>query len=350
MIKKEFRNILVVRTDRIGDVVLTTPAIVALREAYLGAKISILVSVETQDIVEGNPYLDEILIDDKKDIHQGFFGFLRLISALKKRQFDLAIIFHTKKRTNLLCFLAGIPRRIGYKNNKFGFLLTDPLKDTRPQGDRHEVEYCLDVLRHLGIKIDKPKLYMPLKKENEEWVKKLFADNDVLASQKVIAVHSDASCISKRWPTRKFIEVINQLMIKHHVKIVLIGGSATQKIAQEILPALKGPTINLVGQASLSQLASLLQKCHLLISNDSGPVHIAVAVGTPVVSIFGRNQAGLSPLRWRPLGAHDIVLHKEVGCEVCLAHNCIIGFECLEAITVEDVLRAAEDLFKSVSV
>src|SRR3989338_1017401 len=281
-----YDNILIVRTDRIGDVVLTTPAIQALREAHLGAKISILVSLQTRELIEGNPHLDEVLIDDKEGRHSGFWGFLKLILTLRKRCFDIAIIFHTKKRTNSLCFLAGITRRAGYKNSKFGFFLTDPVKDARPEGKKHESEYCLDVVRHLGIRVDQPKLYVPIRRESEAWVKKLFADNDVLAHQKIIAVHPDASCISKRWPAPKFSELINRLIERHHAKVVLIGGGGTQTIIRQILPALRFPVIDLAGKASLSQLASLLKACHLLISNDSGPVHVAAAVNTPVISIF----------------------------------------------------------------
>jgi ADP-heptose:LPS heptosyltransferase len=104
---------------------------------------------------------------------------------------------------------------------------------------------------------------------------------------------------------------------------------------------MKHPAINIAGKTSVGQLAGLLQKCDLFISNDSGPVHIASAVGTPVVSIFGRAQKGLSPLRWGPTGSKDKVLHKDVGCIQCLAHNCRQEFLCLRSITVEDVVAAA---------
>ena len=346
---KDYQNILIVRTDRIGDVVLTTPAITALREAYLGIKISVLVAPQTRDIVEGNPCLDEVIIDDRKGRHRGFFGFLKLALTLRKKKFDLAIIFHTKKRTNLLCFLAGIPHRVGYRNNKFGFLLTEKIKDARPEGTKHETEYCLNILRHIGmdIKTNTIKLHMPIKKESEDWAERLFAEvteGSLLNSDYVITIHPGASCISKRWPAKRFAELIDQLKEKYSAKIILIGGADNKKIAEEIKFMIKNPIIDLTDQTSVSELASLFKRCHLLISNDSGPVHVAVAVGTPVISIFGRNQAGLSPVRWRPLGEKDIVLHKEVGCEVCLAHNCMIGFECLEAITTNDVLEGVTSL------
>ncbi|HOW34929.1 MAG TPA: glycosyltransferase family 9 protein [Candidatus Omnitrophota bacterium] len=342
---KTYENILIVRTDRIGDVILTTPAILALREANLGAKISILVTPQTLDIVDGNPCLDEIFIDDRKGIHRGFWGFLKLVCMLRKKKFDLAVVLHTKKRTNLLCFLSGIPSRIGYKNNKFGFLLTKGIPDQRPEGLKHEAEYCLDVLRHIGINVqlDTLKLDMPLKEEANAWVENIFSDNFISSSEKVIAVHPGASCISKRWPAQRFAEVINSLGAPPF-KVILVGAPDNQQIAQQVLSGIKIPIIDLTGQTSVAQLASLFKRCRLLISNDSGPVHLAVAVGTPVISIFGRNQKGLSPTRWRPLGKKDIALHKEVGCEICLAHDCRLDFKCLQAVSVSEVVAAAKSL------
>jgi heptosyltransferase-2 len=109
---------------------------------------------------------------------------------------------------------------------------------------------------------------------------------------------------------------------------------------------LRRPAINLAGKISVSQLASLLKQCRLFISNDSGPVHIASAVGAPVISIFGRNQRGLSPIRWGPTAKRDRILHKEVGCIECLAHDCVKEFACLKAITADDVVAVADEILK----
>ncbi len=341
-----YQNILVVRTDRIGDVILTTPSFEALRKTYPQAKISVLVAPETAEIVEGNPNIDEVIIDDKKKAHKGWKIF-KLVSLLREKKFDLAVIFHTKNRTNLLCFLAGIPHRLGYRNNKLGFLLTKPVKDVRAEGKKHEVEYCLELLKHVGvIDADASRLFMPIRRESEEWALNFLRTCHAENSKPLICVHPAASCISKRWPAKKFAELINLLVPKYKAAIILIGGLDAEVIVREIMKDIHAPVVDAVGKTSVSQLASLLKKSHLLISNDSGPVHVAAAVGTSVVSIFGRNQAGLSPQRWRPLGKNDIVLHKEVGCSICLAHRCDIEFKCLEAITPPEALEAVDAIFK----
>lgn len=145
----------------------------------------------------------------------------------------------------------------------------------------------------------------------------------------------------------KFVVLANRLVEDYALKIVITAsGIEDVALAGAIAKEIRYPALNLAGKTSVSQLAALLKRAAIFISNDSGPVHIASALGTPVVSIFGRNQAGLSPARWGPVGAKDKYLHKEVGCSVCLAHNCKIGFDCLKAITVEDVLKAVDDILK----
>jgi heptosyltransferase-2 len=149
-----------------------------------------------------------------------------------------------------------------------------------------------------------------------------------------------ASCPSKIWPKDRFARLAEELSKNYGCQIVLIGGAGERRIASKVkehLPTLR--IIDLSGKLSLGMLGWLLKEARLLISNDSGPVHVASAVGTPVISIFGRNLSGLSPRRWGPLGDKSRVIHKEVGCPVCLAHNCRINFLCLDVISVEDVLK-----------
>ncbi len=340
----KFKNILVVRTDRMGDVILTTPSIAALKENFPQARVSMLIAPSTYEIIEGNPHLDEIIVDDRQGVHRGFWGFCRLVKELRQRKFDLAIVYHTKKRTNLTCFAAGIPERIGYHNNKFGFLLTMKIPDQRPQGLKHEVQYCLDLLRAIGIERESKKLFMEVKKEWNHWAQQFLLQHGVNPGERLIAIHPGASCISKRWMPERFAQVADYLIVQYRSKVVLIGSAENKMIVAKILGSLKGEVVDATAQTSVGQLAALLKRCQLLVSNDSGPVHLAVAVGVPVISIFGRNQKGLSPIRWGPLGPNDRILHKEVGCPVCLAHNCQIEFKCLDEIKTGEVLEAVDSL------
>jgi heptosyltransferase-2 len=304
-----FSNILIVRTDRIGDVVLTTPAIKALRQAYPAARLSILVAAATFDLVNGNPYLDEILVDDRSGRNKSLFGFMRLVAAIRRKQFDAAIIFHTKRRYNLACCLAGVPLRLGYKNNKFGFLLTHPVKDTRSLGEKHEAEYCMDVLKSIGIEKGDLDIFVPLQREAEEWMRHWMQENHISPNE-FIAIHPGASDPAKCWPAASFAQLMDQLTQTHPFKIVLIGTSQAAGIAQEILRLTPKASqyLDMTGKTSLAQTVSLLRRSRLLISNDSGPVHLAAGVGTSVISLFLRDQPGINPKRWKPLGSKGYTL------------------------------------------
>ncbi len=346
-------NILIVRTDRIGDVVLTTPAIRALREAYPKARISILISPVTKDLVEGNPYLDDVIVDDRKKMHKGLIGHFHLIRQLRRKKFDLAIVFHTKKRTNLTCFLAGIPLRVGYKNNKYGFLLNDPIADVRYKGEKHETEYCLDVLRHLGIDVHSLKPYVPIQKEHEQWIDQFWAQNHINAEDQLIAIHAGASDSAKRWPTKYFAELMNDMVERYHCKIVLIGAADICNVSKEILQYASNISkenqiciFDLTGQTSVGQMVSLLKQCSLLISNDSGPVHVAAGIGTPVVSIFTRNQPGINPQRWKPLGKRSRVVSVSEDYSQSFQKSGTTDAFYLEKIKPSTVLEAIDSIFK----
>ncbi|MCX5712746.1 MAG: lipopolysaccharide heptosyltransferase II, partial [Candidatus Omnitrophica bacterium] len=343
--KTEFKRILVVRTDRIGDVVLSTPVLKGLRENFPQAYIAMMVSPYAKDIVEGNPFVDEVITYDKDAKHKSWFESMKFSRNLKKRGFDLALILHPINRAHLITYFSGIKKRVGF-DRKFGFLLTDRIKHAKQEGQKHELEYNLDFLRYLGIEPQDKKLFMPIKPESEAWVKQMFEKEGINSSDKLLAVHAAASCPSKVWPAERFARVADKLAASRGLKVIIVSGPKDINISNEVAKLMRTPAINLAGKTSVSQLASVLKRCCIFISNDSGPVHIASAVGTPVVSIFGRNQKGLSPKRWGPVGERDKVLHKKTDCVECLAHNCARGFLCLNSITVEEVVEAAESVLK----
>ncbi len=329
LFKASFSRILVVRTDRMGDVVLTTPFIKVLRRAYPAAHISILVTPATADLVNGNPYLDEVLVDERAGRHKGVLGALRLARDIRRGNFDAAFILHTKRRYNFACFLAGVPVRIGYRNDKMGFLLTHPLKDIRHLGEKHESEYCLDVLKGVGIPADIEDvlgMLVPVRKDADTWVLNWLNSQDVRSGE-FIAVHPGASDPAKCWPAASFAALIDRLMDRYDLKVVLTGGPQTKAIAGEILRLCPKPVLDLTGRTSVAQSAALLSRCRLLISNDSGPVHLAAGVGAFVISLFLRDQPGINPERWKPLGPKGFFLSTD-------------------SVTVDKVLDLVEDILR----
>ena len=337
----EYKRILIVRTDRIGDVLLSTPVASALREAYPQAYIAMMVSPCAKEIVEANPYVDEAIVYDKDVLHKSWGHSVKFSQSLKKKKFDLAIVLHPTNRVHLVTYFAGIKRRVGY-DRKMSYLLTDRVRHIKQLGEKHESEYNLDLVRHIGIHPKEKKLFMGVGPETKAWVRELFIREGIKESDKLLAIHPGASCPSKVWPNERFARVADSLIEKAGFKVVIVAGQKDAALAQSVVKNMRYPAVNLAGGTSVAQLAGVFKRCRLLISNDSGPVHVACAVGTPVISVFGRSQAGLSPKRWGPSGARDKILHKDVGCVECLAHDCVKEFACLKAITTEDVLRAVE--------
>ncbi len=338
---KNLSNILIVRTDRIGDVVLTTPVFKALRQSYPHARITVLVSPATRDLVEGNPYINEVLVDDRQERHKGLIGSLQLARDIRKRNFDAAIIFHTKRRYNLTCYLAGIPIRIGYKNDKWAWLLTVPVKDTRAQGQKHEVRYCLDLLQTLGLEHITPEIFIPSQKSAESWAVQWFIEQHLTAGG-VIAIHPGASDPTKIWPAERFAELINALQQHYAYAIVCIGGKETAATVAMIKKLVKAPVYDLSGQISVGQMASVLRRCRILISNDSGPVHVAAGVGIHVISLFLRDQPGINPQRWAPFGPLGYILTNKPHEMVKVDAKSKMQSGKLDSITPQEVLATVE--------
>lgn len=342
MVSAKFAKILVVRTDRIGDVVLTTPVFKALRQAHPQAHISVLLKPSTVDLVQGNPYINELIVDDRLGRNQGVLGFLRLARDIRQRHFDTVFVLHTKRRYNLACFFAGIPDRWGYKNNKLGWLLTRPLKDTRHLSEKHEAEYCLDVLKAAGIGSAGLDLLLPVQKEAELWAAGWLQAHGLKPGE-MIALHPSASDSTKQWPVSSFSQLASALGRRYEFKTILIGAQETKAAAAEIVRSCPS-VIDLTGQTSLAQMVALLRRCRLLVSNDSGPMHVGAAAGVGVIGLFLRNQPGINADRWRPLGPKAYMLANKDDEAVQLDQKGRVHSGRLDSITVEQVMELAEDI------
>lgn len=343
--KKDVR-ILLVRTDRIGDVVLTIPLVKILRESFPGSYLAFMVRPYTSSLVEGNPYLDEVLIYDKDKTHKSVWGsFVFLIKVLMKKKFDLALILHPVNRVHLLCFFAGIPYKVGF-DIKAGVLNNIKIHHVKQLGQKHELEYNLEFLDVLGIEKKDIEFYIPLKQEREDRVEKMFGESGITAEDTVVGINPTASCFSKIWPPEYFVSLIDKLLAKG-CKIVLVGSGDKKEVVMKLRSSMKREVLDLIGKTDISTLASVLKRVKFFISCDSGPVHIANALGKRCIVIFGRNQPGLSFRRWGPYGKDHVVFHKDVGCKVCYAHNCTKDFECIRSISVEEVFKAALALIES---
>lgn len=337
-------RILVTRTDRLGDLVLSTPVFEAIRRKFPDAHIACLTFLENRAVVEGNPYLNEVIVYDKKGRERGWLQNLSFAGKLAAKRFDAVIHLHPTNRMHLVSWLAGIPIRIGYRK-KNGWALTHSIADKKSEGLKHESEYNFDLLKFLGIPLPPTVTpYFPLPEKEKVSLELLLKNLGLDWKKPYVVMNPSASCPSKIWPPDRFARLSDALQQKYSLQVAVIASHADRRFAVCVKEHASHPLIDLSGKLSLGMLGWLLKKARILISNDSGPVHVARALGTPVISIFGRNLSGLSPHRWGPLGEGGRVVHKEVACPVCLAHRCQINFLCLDVVTVEDVFKETQSV------
>jgi len=337
-------RILITRTDRIGDVILSLPVIENLRRVWPQSFLAMVVRPYTAPLLKNNPFLDEIIVYDKYGQQRGVGASLRFALFLRRRRFDIALILHPTNRMHLITFIAGIRKRVGWRK-KLGFLLTHSLPHTKQEGAKHERDYNLELLRLAGIEPQKvlPRLYPD--REAEEWIED-FWRRHALGGKTVIALGIGASCPSKIWPTDYFAELAKLLRERYKAEIAVVASEAEKHLRDEFAENYKYEFLDLTGKLDLIRIVSLFRKINLFIGNDSGLTHICAAVDTAVISIFGRGQPGLSPRRWRPLGRKSMFIHKNAGCKICLAHNCQRGFLCLRMIKPEEVALLAAKLLR----
>ena len=330
------KKILIIRTDRIGDAVLSIPVIENLRTAYPHAYIAFMCSPLTEDIVRTNPFLDEVIVYDKRGTHKSILSLLRFVTGLRRKKFDWAVILHSTNRVNWIAALSGIPLRIGW-DRKAGFLLTRRIPYLKRLGEMHERDYNLELIKNLGVKIVSRQTRLYPDQKAAERIEHLFSKHGLArGGDLLIGIHPLSSCPSKMWPQRRYQELASVLVAEYKAKIIVIGG---ERIEFAVNGAAQQNIINVSGSLCISESIALIARLCVLISNDSGPVHIAGGVGIPCVVLFGRKQPGLSPRRWGPLGAEDKVIIKDAGCTECRAHNCTKEFLCIRSITVEEVLQ-----------
>jgi lipopolysaccharide heptosyltransferase II len=342
--KNKIHNILAIRTDRMGDFLPNIAAIRALKESF-NSNICALVNPSVKELLLGMPEIDEVLAFDEAKWDKSIFAKLDFIRRLRRMKFDLVVVLNPTKRFHLITYLAGIPLRLGY-DRKWGCLLTHKIKDQKFLGQKHEVEYNLDLVRTIGAETKDKQISIKIEPGDLRFIENLFARYAVKDADLVIAIHPHSSNPAKCWPRQYFASLADKLKERFSAKIIIIGGKAERAASFKLISLSQYPIINLCGRLSLKQLAALFQRCALLISNDSGPVHIAAAVGTKTVVIFGRNIPGVGPRRWGPWGEGHAVLHKDPGCEPCLDERCQYNFQCLTAITQEDVIAAVETQLK----
>ena len=302
--RANIKNILVVRNDRFGEFLLNIPALRALKETFINTRIIAVVNSYVKELVECMPFVDEI-IEWGREKH-ALSRKLKLIGNLRKKNINIAIMLNPSPEFNIFTYLAGIPIRVGY-DRKWGFLLTHKIEDKKYLGEKHEVEYNLELVDLIQAKTEDKTLSLKIDSS--------ITDNfGVKDNANLVAVHPWTSDAVKQWPIDNFRKLSERLIKEKNLKIAIIGGKEELNKNKELFS--DSNLINMTGKTTLKQLASLLKKSRLLISGDSGPVHLACAVGTPVIVIFRNDIPGKSAKRWGPWGPGNFIIEKDNLCDI----------------------------------
>lgn len=333
-------RVLVVGVDWLGDAIFMTPVFKALKKHWPGSYVALSTASRNVPAMERSPHLDEIVPYDEVPFLLGLGAQQRLFSRFARGRFDAALFLHRSFTRALAAARAGIPRRIGFSHPKRDWLLTERL--SAPSAALHRIDAYLSVLKPMGLRIDDrtPEL-RPKPGDQAEWSALMAARTRWTVSDRILALHPGGNWDLKRWPVGSFAELARRATAAGW-KIAVCGSAHEADLGKKIeRSAPEGSVVSFAGQTSFGALVGLLGTARLMISNDSGPLHLAAALGTPVVGVFGPTLENLTgPVSRGP----SRVLRKDFGCELpCYFARCV-NRVCLDRLTVDEVLAAAENV------
>ena len=335
-------NILIVKLSAIGDVIHTLPSLAALRKLYPEAHITWVVEEAAADLVKNHPMLDAVLISRRKNwiksLRQGEFSrplremraFLR---ELRKRPYDLVIDFHGLLKSAVIVLLSGGKRKLGYDSLQelSGLFYNEKIPENM---SKHAVDRYLDFTRYLGAKIEEAQFILPSDNAAQTGIQSLLKKYH-LENKKFIAVNPVAYWETKLWDDEKFAGLADLIKTKLNIEVVFTGSE--KKSIEKISAQMQDKAVNLAGETSLPELAHLYKKALMLITTDSGPMHLAAAVGTPVIALFGPTD----PQRTGPYGEGHTIIRTDLPCSPCLLKRCPTK-KCMQDILPEQVMAAIE--------
>jgi heptosyltransferase III len=334
------RNILIIKLRYIGDVLLATPTVRAIKAARPDVRVTMMVNRGTEDVLTGNQDLDEIVVLDKGSLAAQS----RLIAGLRSRRFDAVIDLTDGDRSAFLSWVSGAPVRIGFNDEhrwrgKYYTEVVQPVP-----GVQHRIDRDLEALKPLNIQVGAKDPQLWLTPDEMNSADQLLDQLGVQRSQPIVVLQPGARYWFKAWPPERFAELADQLTSQYGCQVLIGGSNQDIDLAQQIRQMAKSQPIIMAGRTTIKQFAAIAKKSALFVGSDSGAMHIASAVGTPVVALYGPS----NPREWGPRGGPVEVLYKEIDCRSCFHPTCMRGEEnCMKLITVHEVSVAAQRLLQA---
>ncbi|MDF2457926.1 MAG: putative Lipopolysaccharide heptosyltransferase [Nitrospira sp.] len=330
------QNILSIKLRYLGDVLLATPTWQALKAAYPGARLTVIVNRGTEDILQSNPHIDEVLSLERGSLVQQY----RFIAHIRRRRFDTVVDLTDGDRAALLTWISGARVRIGF-NAEHRWTGRCYTRIITSDAGVHRIERDLSALAPLAIPVfDRiPKMW--LTEEDDAAAGDLLRRLGVQSDKPRVVIQPGARYWFKAWPSERFAELADQVADRYGCQVLVAGSPQEAALAETVVKQAKHRLVSIAGLSRVRTLAALLKGSALFVGNDTGAMHIAAAVGTPVVGLFGPS----NPVEWGPRGAPAEVMYKGLDCRDCFHPTCRRGEQnCMKLITVGEVWAAAERL------
>ena len=345
----DIKRVVVRGTNWVGDSVMTVPALRALRRLLPDAQITLAIRPSAKGVFSEVDFVDEVLVYDRRNA----FSVVSQIREWRRRQFDLAVLFQNAFEAALIPFLAGVPVRLGYATESRQPLLTHPIPLPDWRSSKHEVFYYLYLITALEqllsgtstiCEVD-PDISLPISESRQAEATELLRSFGVNAEQSVVAIcPGSINSRAKRWPAESYAALADRLLEEQR-QVLLIGSRDEIDVTNEVTSRMRNQPIVLTGKTTLDQITAVLSKVDLVVTNDTGPAHIAAALGCPTIVIFGPT----NPLTTRPFSFKAEILRHPPDCAPCMLRDCPIDHRCMTAITVDEVFEHSHALLKRAS-
>ena len=330
-------RILLIRFGSLGDVVLTTPAIRAARAAFPESHIAMVVGERSADVVSANPHLDEIITFRRKA--KGLSETRRVAALLRERNFDVSVDMQRKFHSSLLAYLGKVNQRIGYQNPG-GLLCTVRVPDNE---NKHSVDRNLDLLKPLGVTDADREPEMFVSSEDRDYANRTFEERGLSSKSPIIGMFPGAGWRPRCWPAERFAAIGDMAAERFGASVVVFGGPDEADIVDTVVRNMKMPVVPMQDSMTLRQLGAMIGKCDLFVSNDTGPMHISVAVKTPTIALFGPG----NHVKFQPIGEKHALIRHNVPCSPCkqFTDKCKDNI-CMKMINVDEVWEAVRERLK----
>lgn len=328
-------NILIVKLSAIGDVIHALPVSYAIKESFPKAKITWVVEPPAYDLLLNNPYIDRILVFEKKKFKSigGFMKHLPSFSSLiKETEYDVALDLQGLSKSAAIAYLSGAPLKLGCCNmREFSDRISKPICGPNQHG--HIVERYLDVARALGCTVRNVAFPVEITEQEASLAERIAAQAGMCMDNPYVVLAAGANWPNKRWPTGHYAKLADWLYQQRIIPVVVGGGVVDSRLVQEINAKAEIPAVDLVGKTTLKQLAHIIRRAKALVGGDTGPMHLAAGLGKPVVALMGPTDV----VRNGPYGQSGNAIEIEADCKHCWKRQCPLGKDCLAEIQVEQV-------------